>query len=1069
MSENGNNSSSIPRKRPTSRLFEREGVKQQTANTNEGSSPVLEVPGSPSPGRPATGDSNKQKKPTSIYRHNRLFGNGSDSERVAPRSEIASKNNDNDDPFTSKFFNKHSNGTNSSPGRLLSLDRFSYKSPSDKNNSASSGSTVFSRYAKLLNKDNSENGSNGNSNSRPQIGPSATISSEQKKLVQQLSSVFKDISEDTIVSAVKLHKTFDPAANWLARHQQRQKQQQEQQPPAKKQKSIQQSFFAPAKRQMDKPAKKIREKFGTSSKTADDDDDILDDDEDEDDGTIIKRRNTPTSFSEAGADDQPKGRLVKAKNMQREAEIMYSDESDEEHYESEGEVEFDNRLLEFLNTASLEDIADIAACKEELAQVIIDARPFETVDDAREVDLQDPNRKPSKRRKPAGEKLVNDCSTTLRGYEAVDSLIRKCDEFGKQVSDGVKKWGVDVLGTGSELSLAEVNGKATEGNNENDEDDDIKINKRGSYFTDKPKILAEDVELKSYQQVGINWLSLLYNSGLSCILADEMGLGKTCQVIAFLAHLQEVDRPGPHLVVVPSSTLENWLREFQRFCPSLKIEPYYGSQAEREELRAHLTNPETEFDVMVTTYNLACGSKPDFGFLKSMNFNVCVYDEGHLLKNNQSERYSKLMRLKANFRLLLTGTPLQNNLRELVSLLSFILPNMFQERKDELGAIFKHKAKATDDNNSTNRNPLLSEQRITKAKSMMTPFILRRRKEHVLSHLPPKSHNVEYCELTDFQREIYDHELETSRKNIEIRELGGRAPMTNVLMQLRKAAIHPLLFRKQYTDGVLRTMAKEIMAEPVYKDANEQYIYEDMEVMSDFELHGLCEKFSSTIGHHMLPDEEWQKSGKVQKLAEILPQLKERGDRALLFSQFTQMLDILERVLTNLDIAFLRLDGQTPVEVRQDMIDKFASETDITVFLLSTKAGGFGINLAAANTVLIHDLSFNPHDDKQAEDRAHRVGQTQEVKVSRLIARDTIEENILALANTKLALDASVSDEKEAEKEEQNNAKMVAKMMFGSSAVSTENNSGTSTPFKDSSVASTPAPKDDNNNSNETL
>ncbi|ANB11651.1 DNA-dependent ATPase FUN30 [Sugiyamaella lignohabitans] len=521
-----------------------------------------------------------------------------------------------------------------------------------------------------------------------------------------------------------------------------------------------------------------------------------------------------------------------------------------------------------------------------------------------------------------------------------------------------------------------------------------------------------------------------------------MGLGKTCQVIAFLSHLKETGKNGPHLVVVPASTLENWLREFNRFCPSMVIEPYYGSMDERANIRDTLMESDTKYDVLVTTYNLACGGKADHSFLRSQKFNVCVYDEGHLLKNSQSERYSKLMRLKAEFRLLLTGTPLQNNLRELVSLLSFILPDIFQSRKDDLAEIFKHKAKATsknDEDNATNANLLLSEQRISKAKTMMTPFVLRRKKDQVLNHLPEKAHAIEYCKMSDEQQSIYDMELDTSRKAIAAREAakesgqpsGSAKNIGNILMQLRKAALHPLLFRRLYNDTILKKMAKEIMAEPRYETANEQFIYEDMEVMTDFELHRLCESFPSSIGHHKLSEDKWMTSGKISKLEKLLPQMKADGDRILIFSQFTQMLDILERVLNFMKISFLRLDGSTPVEVRQEMIDKFYEEKEITVFLLSTKAGGFGINLACANVVIIYDLSFNPHDDKQAEDRAHRVGQTREVQVIRLITKDTIEENILQLANTKLQLDRSVSDEADEEKLEQSNVSLVASMLLG--------------------------------------
>lgn len=592
----------------------------------------------------------------------------------------------------------------------------------------------------------------------------------------------------------------------------------------------------------------------------------------------------------------------------------------------------------------------------------------------------------------------------------------------------MKHWGVSVLGSNGELELCDVD-------DESDEEAVVSRkyksgNKRGSYFSEKPALLAPEFELKNYQQVGVNWLSLLYKRKLSCILADEMGLGKTCQVIAFLAHLKEIGEPGPHLVVVPSSTLENWLREFQKFCPQFVIEPYYGSQAERADIRDALSDRSASFDVMVTTYNLACGAPQDLGFLKSRKFNVCVYDEGHLLKNSQSERYSKLMRLHANFRLILTGTPLQNNLRELVSLLSFILPDIFASRKDDLAGIFKHKAKSTD-NSTDGRNPLLSEQRITKAKTMMTPFVLRRKKDQVLQHLPSKSHQVVYCEMTEQQNVVYHKELQASREAMEARKAGkkGVKSVGNVLMQLRKASLHHLLFRQIYSDKVIKQMAKEIMREEQYRTANEQYIFEDMEVMTDAELHRLCETFPS-VRKHKLDRDEWMNSGKIQKLQEMLPGMKAKGDRILLFSQFTQMLDILERVLNHMSITFIRMDGQTPVELRQEMIDKFHDETDITVFLLSTKAGGFGINLTCANTVIIYDLSFNPHDDKQAEDRAHRVGQTREVSVIRMIVKDTIEENILQLANTKLALDRSVSDDKEAEKAAETNAELIAKQIF---------------------------------------
>ena len=210
--------------------------------------------------------------------------------------------------------------------------------------------------------------------------------------------------------------------------------------------------------------------------------------------------------------------------------------------------------------------------------------------------------------------------------------------------------------------------------------------------------------------MGVNWLSLLFERKLSCILADDMGLGKTCQVVAFLAHLLEKGIKGPHLVVVPGSTLENWLREFSVFCPKLHVMPYYAGQNERPGIQTQILDNLDTLNVVVTTYTLA-KTKDDNKFLRKLKPVVCVYDEGHLLKNSKSAGYEALMRIPSITRLLLTGTPLQNNLRELASLLGFILPSVFREHSEDLEAIFSHKAKTTDDSHAA----LLSNQRIARA------------------------------------------------------------------------------------------------------------------------------------------------------------------------------------------------------------------------------------------------------------------------------------------------------------------------------------------------------------------
>jgi SWI/SNF-related matrix-associated actin-dependent regulator 1 of chromatin subfamily A len=218
-----------------------------------------------------------------------------------------------------------------------------------------------------------------------------------------------------------------------------------------------------------------------------------------------------------------------------------------------------------------------------------------------------------------------------------------------------------------------------------------------------------------------------------------------------------------------------------------------------------------------------------------------------------------------------------------------------------------------------------------------------------------------------------------------------------------------MLFRRIYTDKLIAKMARDCLKEPELAGKEYQYVLEDMEVYSDFMLHSFCKKYPQTMGKYTMQKDEWMNSGKVQALSALLLRFREAGDRVLVFSQFTMVLDILEAVMETLTMQYFRLDGQTPIDERQDMIDQFYEEKDVTVFLMSTKAGGMGINLACANKVVIFDQSFNPQEDMQAENRAHRVGQQRPVEVIRLVTRGTIEEQIHALGETKLTLDERVS------------------------------------------------------------
>lgn len=322
---------------------------------------------------------------------------------------------------------------------------------------------------------------------------------------------------------------------------------------------------------------------------------------------------------------------------------------------------------------------------------------------------------------------------------------------------------------------------------------------------------------------------------------------------------------------------------------------------------------------------------------------------------------------------------------------------------------------------------------------MMTPFVLRRRKDQVLKDLPKKSERIEWCEMTPLQKTIYNETLQRSRKTIfdaeaEAQTTGetvanGKAPKkgrangkqkdkvylensSNVLMDLRKAASHPMLFRRRFTDDTLASITKLLLKEPDFKrrGALYRFVKEDMEVMTDAELQLFCATYKSTR-KYLQPDDCYLQAGKVKVLLQLLERYHAEGRRVLIFSQFTQILDILQKVLEKEGIRFSLLTGATPVDARQSLVDEFTDDESISVFLLSTKAGGMGINLTAASVVIMFDQDFNPHNDKQAQDRAYRIGQKQNVDVVKLITKGSIEEDMLALGQTKLALDEAVAGE----------------------------------------------------------
>ena len=475
--------------------------------------------------------------------------------------------------------------------------------------------------------------------------------------------------------------------------------------------------------------------------------------------------------------------------------------------------------------------------------------------------------------------------------------------------------------------------------------------------------------LKEYQITGLEWLVSLYNNKLNGILADEMGLGKTIQTISLVTYLVEVKmNKGPYLVIVPLSTLPNWVMEFEKWAPSLICITYRGSPPHRKQLAAQVSAG--KFNVVLTTYEFIIR---DVSVLGKVDWRYTIVDEGHRMKNANSKLSVMFhQNYKSPRRLLLTGTPLQNNLPELWALLNFILPSVFKSSSsfDEwFSAPFAGTAEQLSMNDE---EKMLVIQRLHK---VLRPFMLRRLKKDVEKQLPDKVEHVLRCDMSVLQRRLYrymklhnvllqedDDEMGGSRN---AQPKGGHRALQNRIMQLRKIVNHPYLFR-----AVEGSMIKH-------------------------------------IGNN--PDDLWRCSGKFELLGRIIPKFQATGHRMLIFCQMTNLMTIMEDYFNHLGIKYLRLDGTTKSEERGGLLKEFNSPGSIyDVFMLSTRAGGLGLNLQTADTVIIFDSDWNPHQDLQAQDRAHRIGQKQEVRVYRLCTVNSVEEHILAAARFKLNMDAQV-------------------------------------------------------------
>lgn len=463
-------------------------------------------------------------------------------------------------------------------------------------------------------------------------------------------------------------------------------------------------------------------------------------------------------------------------------------------------------------------------------------------------------------------------------------------------------------------------------------------------FTESPGYIHG--KLREYQIQGLNWLVSLYDNSISGILADEMGLGKTLQTISFLGYLRYIRNiNGPHLVVVPKSTLDNWNREFAKWTPEVDTVVLHGDKETRNEIiNKRLLS--CDFDVLITSYEMVLREKST---LKKFSWQYIVIDEAHRIKNEDSA-LSKIIRIMhSRNRLLITGTPLQNNLHELWALLNFLLPDVFSDSE-----LFDQWFEGQGGDQDTV---------VKQLHKVLQPFLLRRIKSDVEKSLLPKKEINLYVGMTEMQRTWYRKILEKDIDAVNGAVAGReKTRLLNIVMQLRKCCNHPYLF-----EG----------AEPGPPYTTDVHLIEN--------------------------------AGKMIILDKLLERAKKNGSRVLIFSQMSRMLDILEDYCLFKNYYYCRIDGNTSHPDRIQAIDDYNRPgSEKFVFLLTTRAGGLGINLTTADTVVLYDSDWNPQADLQAMDRAHRIGQTKQVYVYRFVTENAIEEKVLERAAQKLRLDQLV-------------------------------------------------------------
>ncbi|EDS39763.1 TATA-binding protein-associated factor 172 [Culex quinquefasciatus] len=515
-----------------------------------------------------------------------------------------------------------------------------------------------------------------------------------------------------------------------------------------------------------------------------------------------------------------------------------------------------------------------------------------------------------------------------------------------------------------------------------------------------PKIIPDfkipvkiNAELRSYQQSGVNWLWFLNKYKLHGILCDDMGLGKTLQAICILAgdHYQRSLDPKisklPSLVICPPTLTGHWVYEVEKFMPTRFLRPlhYVGLPVDRERLRNKLGT----YNLIVASYEIV---RKDIEFFSSVHWNYCVLDEGHIIKNGRTKSSKAIKQLVANHRLILSGTPIQNNVLELWSLFDFLMPGFLGTEK-QFSTRFSRPILASRDPKSSPKEQEAGALAMEALHRQVLPFLLRRVKEDVLTDLPPKITQDLLCELSPLQERLYE-DFSRTHLNSDIREclenidgqmVSKKTHVFQALRYLQNVCNHPKL---------------------VLQPSHPEY----QSIVSEFSRN------SSSL-------DDIEHSAKLPALKQLLldcgigtnEDMSVNQHRALIFCQLKAMLDIIENDLLKKHlpaVSYLRLDGGVPPSSRHQIVTKFNGDPSIDVLLLTTQVGGLGLNLTGADTVIFVEHDWNPMKDLQAMDRAHRIGQKKVVNVYRLITRKSLEEKIMGLQKFKLlTANTIVSDE----------------------------------------------------------